>query len=156
MSTSATHTLADFDGDQRDQRSYAYWCTLWLTEANNYMSGCTSGNCAGIGNFPVWQASSSDLVMTVSCSFPTQGDGCWDHDVSVGSFTYTNQRIPANSLPGCTDTDLLTCGDANWSIVQPDGTVRSSELALLRAAGVEVVTVDLDRLRDSNPAYSSL
>ncbi len=36
------------------------------------------------------------------------------------------------------------------------GTVRSSELALLRAAGVEVVTVDLDRLRDSNPAYSSL
>jgi len=36
------------------------------------------------------------------------------------------------------------------------GTVRSSELALLRAAGVEVITVDLDRLRDSNPAYSSL
>jgi site-specific DNA-methyltransferase (adenine-specific) len=33
VSTNATHTLADFDGDQRDQRSYAYWCTLWLAEA---------------------------------------------------------------------------------------------------------------------------
>jgi phosphatidylserine/phosphatidylglycerophosphate/cardiolipin synthase-like enzyme len=32
----------------------------------------------------------------------------------------------------------------------------SAELQLLRAAGVEVVTVDLDRLRDSNPLYSSL
>ncbi|HXW74411.1 MAG TPA: phospholipase D-like domain-containing protein [Steroidobacteraceae bacterium] len=36
------------------------------------------------------------------------------------------------------------------------GTARSPELQLLRAAGVEVVTTDLDRLRDSNPAYSSL
>jgi PLD-like domain len=36
------------------------------------------------------------------------------------------------------------------------GTVRSPELQLLRAAGVEVVTTDVDRLRDSNPAYSSL
>ncbi|MGH3193077.1 MAG: DNA-methyltransferase [Streptosporangiaceae bacterium] len=32
VSTDATHTLADFDGDQRDQRSFTYWCTLWLTE----------------------------------------------------------------------------------------------------------------------------
>jgi site-specific DNA-methyltransferase (adenine-specific) len=32
VSTNATHTLADFDGDQRDQRSYTYWLTLWLTE----------------------------------------------------------------------------------------------------------------------------
>lgn len=32
VSTDATHTLADFDGDQRDQRSYTYWSTLWLTE----------------------------------------------------------------------------------------------------------------------------
>ena len=36
------------------------------------------------------------------------------------------------------------------------GEQRSPELTRLRAAGVEVVTVDLDRLRDSNPAYSSL
>ena len=33
VSTNAMHTLADFDGDQRDQRSFTYWCTLWLTEA---------------------------------------------------------------------------------------------------------------------------
>lgn len=33
VSSYATHTLADFDGDQRDQRSYTYWSTLWLTEA---------------------------------------------------------------------------------------------------------------------------
>lgn len=33
VSSTAAHTLADFDGDQRDQRSYTYWCTLWLTEA---------------------------------------------------------------------------------------------------------------------------
>lgn len=32
VSTNAKHALADFDGDQRDQRSYAYWLTLWLTE----------------------------------------------------------------------------------------------------------------------------
>ena len=32
VSTNATHNLADFEGDQRDQRSYAYWSTLWLTE----------------------------------------------------------------------------------------------------------------------------
>jgi len=36
------------------------------------------------------------------------------------------------------------------------GTARSPELQLLRAAGVAVVTTDVDRLRDSNPAYSSL
>jgi site-specific DNA-methyltransferase (adenine-specific) len=33
VSTSAMHTLTNFDGDQRDQRSYTYWTTLWLTEA---------------------------------------------------------------------------------------------------------------------------
>lgn len=32
VSTNATHALPGFDGDQRDQRSYTYWCTLWLTE----------------------------------------------------------------------------------------------------------------------------
>jgi len=36
------------------------------------------------------------------------------------------------------------------------GAVRSPELGLLRAAGVEVVLTDLDRLRDSNPVYSGL
>jgi phosphatidylserine/phosphatidylglycerophosphate/cardiolipin synthase-like enzyme len=36
------------------------------------------------------------------------------------------------------------------------GAARSVELQLLRAAGVEVVLTDLDRLRDSNLAYSSL
>lgn len=33
VSTNAKHTLADFEGDQRDQRSYTYWLTLWLIEA---------------------------------------------------------------------------------------------------------------------------
>jgi site-specific DNA-methyltransferase (adenine-specific) len=33
VSSNAQHALADFEGDQRDQRSYAYWSTLWLTEA---------------------------------------------------------------------------------------------------------------------------
>lgn len=32
VSSGAKHTLADFEGDQRDQRSHAYWSTLWLTE----------------------------------------------------------------------------------------------------------------------------
>ncbi|SRR6266545_2058609 len=32
VSTNAKHNLPDFVGDQRDQRSYAYWCTLWLSE----------------------------------------------------------------------------------------------------------------------------
>jgi phosphatidylserine/phosphatidylglycerophosphate/cardiolipin synthase-like enzyme len=36
------------------------------------------------------------------------------------------------------------------------GAARSVELQLLRAAGVEVVLTELDRLRDSNLAYSSL
>lgn len=36
------------------------------------------------------------------------------------------------------------------------GAARSPELQLLRAAGVEVVAVDLDRLRDSNTLYSSI
>jgi phosphatidylserine/phosphatidylglycerophosphate/cardiolipin synthase-like enzyme len=36
------------------------------------------------------------------------------------------------------------------------GAARSESLQLLRAAGVEVVTTDLNRLRDSNPAWSSL
>lgn len=30
--TAALHTLADFGGDSRDQRSYQYWCALWLAE----------------------------------------------------------------------------------------------------------------------------
>ena len=36
------------------------------------------------------------------------------------------------------------------------GAVRSESLQLLRAAGVEVVATDLNQLRDSNPAWSSL
>ena len=36
------------------------------------------------------------------------------------------------------------------------GALQSEDLQLLRAAGVEVVTTDLNRLRDSNPAWSSL
>jgi site-specific DNA-methyltransferase (adenine-specific) len=32
VSSNATHNLADFEGDQRDQRSFAFWSTLWLTE----------------------------------------------------------------------------------------------------------------------------
>jgi phosphatidylserine/phosphatidylglycerophosphate/cardiolipin synthase-like enzyme len=36
------------------------------------------------------------------------------------------------------------------------GAARSDELQLLRAAGIEVITTDLDRLRDSNFLYSSL
>lgn len=33
VSTNAAHALGDFEGDQRDQRSFTYWCTLWLAEA---------------------------------------------------------------------------------------------------------------------------
>lgn len=32
VSSGAQHDLADFDGDNRDQRSYGYWLTLVLTE----------------------------------------------------------------------------------------------------------------------------
>jgi site-specific DNA-methyltransferase (adenine-specific) len=32
VSTNAKHHLPDFSGDQRDQRAYTYWCTLWLSE----------------------------------------------------------------------------------------------------------------------------
>ena len=32
QSDSANRELEDFSGDTRDQRGYAYWCTLWLSE----------------------------------------------------------------------------------------------------------------------------
>lgn len=32
-STEHRHLHADFTGDNRDQRSFTYWCTLWLAEA---------------------------------------------------------------------------------------------------------------------------
>jgi site-specific DNA-methyltransferase (adenine-specific) len=32
VSSTARHALADFEGDQRDQRSFAFWSTLWLIE----------------------------------------------------------------------------------------------------------------------------
>ncbi len=32
VSTSAQHALPDFEGDRRDQRGFAFWSTLWLTE----------------------------------------------------------------------------------------------------------------------------
>lgn len=31
--TDAAHDLAEFSGDNRDQRSYAYWTAMWLSEA---------------------------------------------------------------------------------------------------------------------------
>jgi site-specific DNA-methyltransferase (adenine-specific) len=31
-SASGSQELADFTGDNRDQRAYGYWCTLWLSE----------------------------------------------------------------------------------------------------------------------------
>ncbi len=31
--TGFEHLYASFDGDNRDQRSFAYWCALWLSEA---------------------------------------------------------------------------------------------------------------------------
>ena len=33
VSSDAQHDIADFAGDTRDQRAYAYWCALWLAEA---------------------------------------------------------------------------------------------------------------------------
>lgn len=33
QSDSGNRALAEFTGDNRDQRSYAYWCALWLSEA---------------------------------------------------------------------------------------------------------------------------
>ena len=36
------------------------------------------------------------------------------------------------------------------------GGLPSRDLAALRDAGIDVVTVDLDSLRDSNPIYSAL
>lgn len=33
-SSDVAHGLSDFDGDQRDQRSFTYWSTLWLTECH--------------------------------------------------------------------------------------------------------------------------
>lgn len=32
VSSGAGHSLPDFPGDNRDQRSYGYWCSLWLGE----------------------------------------------------------------------------------------------------------------------------
>lgn len=32
VESGAKHDLADFGGDNRDQRSYQYWCALWLSE----------------------------------------------------------------------------------------------------------------------------
>lgn len=32
QSDSSSQALADFSGDNRDQRAYAYWCALWLSE----------------------------------------------------------------------------------------------------------------------------
>lgn len=32
VSSDAQHSLADFPGDSRDQRSYMTWCALWLAE----------------------------------------------------------------------------------------------------------------------------
>lgn len=33
VSSDTARQLADFAGDNRDQRAYAYWCALWLSEA---------------------------------------------------------------------------------------------------------------------------
>ena len=32
VQSNGRHDLADFTGDNRDQRAYGYWCTLWLGE----------------------------------------------------------------------------------------------------------------------------
>lgn len=32
VQSDAQHELADFTGDNRDQRAYGYWCALWLSE----------------------------------------------------------------------------------------------------------------------------
>jgi site-specific DNA-methyltransferase (adenine-specific) len=32
VDSGALHSLQDFEGDNRDQRSYQYWCALWLAE----------------------------------------------------------------------------------------------------------------------------
>lgn len=34
VQTGAAHVLPDFDSDQRDQRSFTYWCTLWLAHCH--------------------------------------------------------------------------------------------------------------------------
>lgn len=34
VTNGAQHGLADFDGDNRDQRGYLAWCTVWLGEAH--------------------------------------------------------------------------------------------------------------------------
>ena len=64
----------------------------------------------------------------------------------------------ARRAAGAQARDAADC--TSWCIADPIndvyGGLPSRDLAALRDAGIEVVTVDLDSLRDSNPIYSVL
>jgi site-specific DNA-methyltransferase (adenine-specific) len=50
QSSDAARKFCDFGGDNRDQRAYAYWCSLWLSEC---LRVCKPGSVACV--FSDWR-----------------------------------------------------------------------------------------------------
>lgn len=72
-STGAAPRFADFPGDTRDQRSYGYWCTLWLSEA---LRVCVPGGVLAV--FSDWRQLPTMTDAVQSGGWVWQGIVVWD------------------------------------------------------------------------------
>lgn len=67
-----THELADFDGDNRDQRGFLAWCTLWMTEAGRILKPGSP-----IGVFTDWRQLPVTTDAIQAGGFVWRGVGVW-------------------------------------------------------------------------------
>ncbi len=75
VQSNAAHDLPDFDGDNRDQRGFLAWCTLWLTEGVRVVkTGCP------VGLFTDWRQLPITTDALQAGGFIWRGVAVWSKD----------------------------------------------------------------------------
>jgi site-specific DNA-methyltransferase (adenine-specific) len=91
MTNGAAHVLPNFDGDQRDQRSFTYWSTLWLAHCRRLT---TPGGVVMV--FTDWRQLPSVTDAIQAAGWTWRGIIAWHKPVArvqVGRFTNSCEYI---------------------------------------------------------------
>jgi hypothetical protein len=82
--------------------------------------------CDGTQGFSMWIATTQDVPVTFKCDPARTNYGCSAHDSANYNQAWTYQGYAPKELQAlCQDSNpnFQACGDHNWGLMQPDGTV---------------------------------
>jgi site-specific DNA-methyltransferase (adenine-specific) len=108
-SSYVAHDLSDFDGDQRDQRSFTYWSTLWLTQCHRVT---TPGGALMV--FTDWRQIPSTTDAIQAAGWIWRGIIAWHKPtarIQIGRFTNSCEYIAWASKGPLSRTENLHLPD---------------------------------------------